>query len=95
MGVQDGHRQLLVTGVVTAQIIGPPCNMKVIDGWWQDYTAGDTLSFQDAKGLIFNFEPVTTLAPVPIGKLDWIEGPLTVTTTGSSTQKFYIILGNK
>ena len=95
MGVQDGHRQILITGVVTAQPVGPPCNMKVVDGWWQNYASGDTFSFIDAKGLTFTFEPASTLAPVAIGKLDWIEGPLTVTTTGSATQKVYFILGNK
>ena len=95
MSVVDGGRQIIVTGVVTAQNIGPPCNMKIVDGWWQNYASGDTLSFMDAKGRTFTYEPASTLQPVAIGKLDWVEGPLTVTTTGSATQKFYIVLGNK
>ena len=95
MGVVDGGRQIIVTGVVTAQPVGPPCNMKVIDAWWQDMTAGDTLSFYDSKGRTFSFKPSSDLVPIAIGKLDWLEGPLTVTTTGSSTQVLYFILGNK
>lgn len=95
MSVIDGGRQIVLTGVNTNQKVGPPCNMKVLDGWWQNMAAGDTLSFQDAKGRTFTYEPSTDLVPIAMGKLDWLEGPLTVTTTGSATQKVYFVLGNK
>lgn len=96
MAISDGGRQIIVpeSGTAFPVSVGPPCNMKIIDAWWQDTAAsGDTLSFTDAKGRTFSFRASNDLVPIAIGKLDWVEGPLTITQMSSGI--LYIILGNK
>jgi hypothetical protein len=88
-------RQIIVN---TTGSVGFGANMKVIDGWWQDITAaGQVLTFTDAAGRSFSFTSFssggTGFAPVPIGKLDWLEGPLNFTAVPSGN--VYLILGNK
>ena len=95
MPVIDGRNQMVVIGANTNVQIGPPCFFKILDGWWQDMQAGDTLSFFDAVGTPFAYSPSTDLVPVAIGRLDWIRCPLTVTTTGSATQHVYFVKGNR
>ncbi len=97
--VSDGGRQIIVAfvssgGVALPVSVGPPCNFKVIDGWWQDTVAStDTLAFNDAKGRAFTFKASTDLVPIAIGKFDLVEGPITITQMSSGT--LYFILGNK
>lgn len=96
MAVTDGGRQIIVSasGQSFPVKIGPPCNMKVVDAWWQDtVAASDTLAFNDAHGRAFTFKASTDLVPIAIGKLDWVEGPITITQMSSGV--LYIILGNK
>lgn len=96
MAVSDGGRQIIVpqSGTVFPVSVGPPCNFKIIDAWWQDTAAAaDTLAFQDAKGRTFTFKASTDLVPIAIGKLDWVEGPITITQMSSGI--LYFILGNK
>lgn len=90
-----GGRQLIID---TAGVINLPMNFKVIDAWWQDITAASqVLTFNDASGRSFSFTSWssggTGFPPVPIGKLDWMAGPLTVSAIPSG--KLYMILGNK
>lgn len=92
-------RQLIIN---TAGIINLPCNFKVVDCWWQDAGAsGDTFGFTDAAGRTFSFTAWTSGAgtvppPVAIGKLDWLEGPITVIFSNTGTPgNVYMILGNK
>jgi hypothetical protein len=90
-----GGRQLIIN---TTGLINLPCNFKVVDGWWQDITAaGQTFSFTDAAGRAFSFTSWsaggTGFPTVPIGKLDWLSGPITVTAIGSGN--VYLILGSK
>lgn len=94
-GIQNGTNQIVITGVVTGGLAGPPCNWKILDGWWQNYVVGDTLKMIDTKGRTFVYEAATNLEPVAIGKLDWVSGPLTVFTTGSANQVVYLVNGNK
>jgi len=96
MAVVDGGRQIIVSasGQAFPVNVGPACNMKIIDGWWQDTaTSTDTLNFNDAKGRAFSFKASTDLVPIAFGKLDWLEGPITITQMSSGT--LYFILGNK
>lgn len=90
-------RQIIInaTGVV-----GPPCNFKVTECWWQDIGAGgQTFSFTDAAGRSYSWTSSTPsstgtgVPPVEIGKLDWVEGPITVTSIPSGN--VYMILGYK
>ena len=88
-------RQIIIN---TVAIVNLPCNFKVIDAWWQDITAASQhFTFTDAAGRTYDFTSFssggTGFPPVPIGKLDWLEGPLTVTVIGSGN--VYMILGNK
>jgi len=88
-------RQLIIN---TTGVVGPKCNFKVTDCWWQDITAaGQNFTFTDAAGRSFNFTSYsaggTGFPPLDIGKLDWLEGPITVTAIGSGT--VYMILGYK
>lgn len=89
-------RQMIIN---TTGVVGPPCNFKITEAKWQDINAvGDTFTFTDAAGRSFSFtafggatgEGVFTL---DIGKLDWIEGPITVTNISSGN--VYMILGYK
>jgi len=94
----DGGNQIILdarTGSPAANVnFGPPCQMKVVDFWWQDYiSAGDVLQFQDAKGRPFAMKGSTDLVPIHIGKLDWVEGPFTLTSMTSGLA--YCVLGNK
>lgn len=93
----DGGRQIILdarTGAPAGNVtFGPPCNMKVIDGWWQDAPASSTMSFQDSRGRTFAFQSTADLVAVPIGKLDWVEGPLTLTNMTAGIA--WIVLGNK
>lgn len=96
MTVSDGGRQIIVpeAGTTFPVTVGPPCNMKVVDAWWQDTAAAaDTLSFHDVVGRTFTFKASTDLVPIALGKLDWLEGPLTITQMSSGI--LYFILGNK
>jgi hypothetical protein len=73
---------------------GPPCRMKIIDGWWQDAgTEGDTLTFTDALGNTYTYRCTQAFYPTDLGKLDWLVGPITVTVISSGTA--YLIMGNK
>ena len=88
-----GGRQIVIN---TTGLINLPANMKIVDGWWQDITAASqTFSFTDAKGTPFSWTSYsaggTGFPPIPIGKLDWVEGPITVTALGSGN--VYLILG--
>jgi hypothetical protein len=88
-------RQIIINAT---GLINLPCNFKVVDAWWQDITAASqTFSFTDAAGRAFSWTSYsaggTGIPPVPIGKLDWLEGPLTITAIGSGN--VYMILGNK
>lgn len=89
-------RQVIIDA---AGVVGPACNFKVTECKWQDIAAtGQIFSFTDAAGRAFSFtsyggasgEGVFTL---DIGKLDWIEGPITVTEIDSGN--VYMILGYK
>jgi len=103
--VSDGGRQLVVqlTGGSTITsgapvTIGPKCNMKIIDGWWQDTGPQATpvspgLTFLDIVGRVFNYTASTDGVPIAVGKLDWLEGPIKITNMLYGT--LYIILGNK
>lgn len=93
--ITDGGRQLIASGNTSTPVsMGPRCNMKIIDGWWQDTAAaGDTLVFQDSVGRVFSYKASTDLVPIAIGKLDWFAGPITITQMSSGN--LYIILGNK
>lgn len=95
--VTDGGNQIIVdatTGAATLPItVGPPCMIKVVDAWWQDAASANALVFQDSKGRTFRFLYPSSLDPVAIGKLDWMEGPITVTTMGGGV--LYFVLGNK
>lgn len=96
MAVSDGGNQIIVpaAGTTFPVNVGPPCNFKIVDAWWQDTaTAADTLQFTDSKGRLFKFTASSTLQPIAIGKLDWVEGPLTITQMSSGI--LYIIKGNK
>jgi len=84
-------RQIIInaTGVINI-----PCNMKVVECFWQDIvTAGDTFSFTDAAGRAYTFKAYAANYAQPIGKLDWLEGPITVTAITSGN--VYMILGCK
>jgi hypothetical protein len=89
-------RQVIIDS--TGQV-GPVCNFKVTEFKWQDINAvGNTLEFTDAAGRDFKFTAYGGAAgqgvfTLDIGKLDWIEGPITVTTISSG--KAYMILGYK
>lgn len=88
-------RQLIIN---TAGLINLPANFKVIDGWWQDVTAASQVfAFTDASGRPFSFTSYssggTGFPPIPLGKLDWIAGPITVSSIPSGN--VYLILGNK
>jgi hypothetical protein len=88
-------RQIIIN---TTGLINIPSNIKVIDGWWQDITAASqTFSFTDAAGRAYSWTSYsaggTGYPPIPLGKLDWLEGPLTITAIGSGN--VYLILGNK
>lgn len=88
-------RQIIINAT---GLINLPANMKIVDGWWQDITAASQVfSFTDAAGRAFSFTSWssggTGFPPVPIGKLDWLEGPITVTAIPSGN--VYLILGNK
>lgn len=94
----DGGNQIILdarTGTPAGNTtFGPPCMMKVVDGWWQDQaTAGDLMTFMDSRGRTFTFKASTDLVPIAFGKLDWMEGPLTLTAMASGLA--YIVLGNK
>jgi hypothetical protein len=92
----DGGRQLIypATEFGTKNTIGPSCNMKIIDAWWQDTaTSADTMSFQDAVGRVYAFKASTDLIPIAIGRLDWLEGPITFLQISSGN--VYFILGNR
>jgi hypothetical protein len=91
----DGGRQLIYPGTSfgTINTIGPKCNMKIVDAWWQDTGTTGTMSFQDAVGRVYEFTAASTGQPVAIGKLDWFEGPITFLATFTGT--VYFILGNK
>jgi len=96
MAVSDGGNQIIVPAVGNTfpLNVGPPCNMKIVDCWVQDWVAaGDTVSFTDSKGRTFKATAPSTLAAVNLGKLDWLEGPITVLQMSSGI--LYIILGNK
>jgi hypothetical protein len=88
-------RQIIInaTGVINI-----PCTFKVIECWWQDITAASQVfSFTDAAGRAYSFTSYsaggTGFPPINIGKLDWLEGPITITAIGSGN--VYMILGNK
>jgi hypothetical protein len=88
-------RQLILN---TAGFIFLACNFKVIECWWQDITAaGQVFSFTDAAGRAYSFTSYsaggTGIPPLSIGKLDWLEGPITITSLPSGN--VYMILGNK
>jgi hypothetical protein len=84
-------RQIIIN---TTGLINIQANMKVVDAWWQDVTtAGHIFTFTDAAGRTFTFTAYQPNYPFAIGKLDWLEGPITVTALGSGT--VYFILGNK
>lgn len=95
--VTDGGNQIIVdatTGSATLPIIiGPPCMMKIVDAWWQDAAAANKLVFMDSKGRTFRYNFPTSLDPVAIGKLDWVEGPITITTMDGGV--VYFVNGNK
>jgi hypothetical protein len=96
MAISQGGNQIIVpfTGTTFPAVVGPPCMMKIIDCWQQDWVAAaDTVTFTDSKGRTFKATAPTTLAAVSLGKLDWLEGPITVTQMSSGI--LYIILGNK
>lgn len=89
-------RQIIINAT---GFVGPACNFKVTECKWQDIAAvGDQFIFTDAAGRQFAFkayggatgEGVFTL---DIGKLDWLEGPINVTTITSGN--VYMILGYK
>lgn len=86
-------RQIIIN---TTGLINIPCNMKVIECWWQDIAAASQVfSFTDAAGRAFSFTSASTggtgIPPVRIGKLDWLEGPITITAIASGN--VYMILG--
>lgn len=89
-------RQIIINA--TGQI-GPPCNFKVVECKWQDINAvGDIFTFTDKAGRQFTFKAFggatgQGVFTLDIGKLDWLEGPLTVTTITSG--QVYMILGYK
>lgn len=88
-------RQMIIN---TTGVVGPPCNFKVTEAKWQDIgAAGDTFSFTDAAGRAFSFKAFAGAAgsvfTLDIGKLDWVEGPITVTAISSGN--VYMILGYK
>lgn len=94
--VTDGGRQIIASGTWSANVkLGPRCNMKIVDAWWQDTGAVDTnvLTFQDEVGRVFTYTASTDGVPIAIGKLDWLEGPITITAMTQGT--VYFILGNK
>ncbi len=96
MAVTDGGRQIIVSesGQTFPVTVGPPCNMKITAAWWQDTVAStDTVSFTDQKGRTFTYKASTDLIPIDMGKLDWLEGPITITQMSSGI--LYFILGNK
>lgn len=89
-------RQIIIN---TSGLINIPCNIKVIDCWWQDIAAAsDTFTLVDAAGRTYTFTTYsaggTGFPPLSIGKLDWLEGPITV-TIADNTGNVYMILGNK
>jgi hypothetical protein len=88
-------RQIIIN---TTGVINIPCNLKVLDCWWQDIAAASQVfSFTDAAGRAYSFTSFssggTGFPPVSIGKLDWLEGPITITSIPSGN--VYMILGNK
>lgn len=88
-------RQLIINAT---GLINLPCNIKVVDGWWQDIAAASQVfSFSDSAGRAFSFTSWsaggTGIPNVSIGKLDWLSGPLTIATMPSGN--VYLILGNK
>lgn len=91
----DGGRQLIYPGTEygTKNTIGPSCNMKIVDAWWQDPGTSGTMSFQDNQGRVYEFTAPSTGQNVAIGKLDWLEGPITF--LAAFTGVVYFILGNK
>lgn len=99
MPVNITGRQIIISAVISsATLVNIPANIKVIDGWWQDITAAaQVFSFTDAAGRAYSFTSYSAggsgFPPISIGKLDWLEGPLTVTALPSGN--VYMILGNK
>ena len=88
-------RQIIIN---TTGAVGPACNMKITEAKWQDITAaGQTFSFTDAAGRAFSFTSYAGggagIFTLDIGKLDWVEGPITVTQIDSGN--VYMILGYK
>lgn len=82
--------QIVINAVGT---YGPPCMMKIISAWWQDATSAGTLVFTDAVGNTYNYTATATGFPTDLGKLDWIHGPIVVTTITSG--QVVLVLGNK
>jgi hypothetical protein len=72
-------RQILLstTGVI------PFGNFKISDANWFNMAAGATFSFTDAAGRVFTYTAYQADYPIGIGKLGWIEGPVTITALTS------------
>lgn len=89
-------RQVIIDS--TGQV-GPACNFKITECKWQDINAvGDIFTFTDAAGRSFTFKAYGGAAgegvfTLDIGKLDWMEGPITITQIDSGF--VYMILGYK
>lgn len=80
-------------------VVGPPCNFKVTECKWQNISAvSQVFSFTDAAGRSFSFTSFGGASgegvfDLDIGKLDWLEGPITITAIPSGN--VYMILGYK
>jgi hypothetical protein len=95
----DGGNQIILdarTGAPAGNVVfGQPCMFKVADARWQDYATGtaDSMIFTDSKGRTFALKGASDFVPISIGRLEWVEGPLTLTAMTSGLA--YFVMGAK
>jgi hypothetical protein len=64
------------------------------DGYWQEAAhTGDVFKFTDGAGVSYTITAYQQDYPMPLGKLGWIKGPITITQLDSGI--VYIPIGGK
>ncbi len=72
-------------------VAGTGYNFKVAGGTWQAPGAvGATFQFNDAAGRVYTYTAYQVDYPIDLGKLGWIEGPITITSLPSGVVYMYL-----